>query len=98
MFLLSIIINVSRDRPNVNKVNNVFFRRTTTAEEAVQAVIEGVKDDDTQLLLTIFGPGSRKIIFSGDPVDDREGREWFIKRYEERGSGRSWRAGLGKMS
>ncbi len=49
-----------------------------------RAVIEGVKDDDTQSLLTIFGPGSRKIIFSGDPVEDREGREWFIKRYEEK--------------
>lgn len=53
-------------------------------EEAVQAVIDGVKADDTPSLLTIFGPGSRKIIRSGDPIEDREGREWFIKRYEEK--------------
>ena len=48
-------------------------------EEAVQAVIDGLKADDTQSLLTIFGPGSRKIILSGDPIEDREGRKWFIK-------------------
>jgi hypothetical protein len=56
----------------------------SSPEEAFQAVIDGVKADDTRSLLIIFGPGSRKIIRSGDPVEDLEGREWFIKRYEEK--------------
>jgi hypothetical protein len=56
----------------------------SSPEEAVQAVIEGVKADHTRSLLSIFGPGSRSLIRSGDPIEDREGREWFIKRYEEK--------------
>ena len=122
--------------------NGVYAKSSTqkifsSPEEAVQAVIDGVKADDTHSLLTIFGPGSRKIIRSGDPIEDRDGREWFIKHFEEKnrlaktpdqvtlflendewpfpiplvkteggwrfdtaggGSGKSWRAGLGKMS
>ncbi len=69
--------------------NGVYAKSTSqkifsSPKEAVQAVLEGVKADDTQSLLIIFGPGSRKIVLSGDPVEDREGREWFIKHYEEK--------------
>jgi hypothetical protein len=56
----------------------------SSPEKAVEAMVDAVKADDTQSLLTIFGPGSRHIILSGDPVEDKQGREWFVKHYEEK--------------
>lgn len=56
----------------------------SSPDEAVKAMVDAVKADDTKLLMTIFGPGSKAIIRSGDPVEDREGRAWFIKHYEEK--------------
>jgi hypothetical protein len=56
----------------------------SSPEEAVKAMVDAVKANDTKSLMTIFGPGSRHIILSGDPVEDRKGREWFVKHYEEK--------------
>jgi len=53
-------------------------------EKAVEAMVDAVKADDIQSLLAIFGSGSRHIILSGDPVEDKQGHEWFIKHYEEK--------------
>ncbi len=55
-----------------------------SAEKAVEAMVDAVKADNIQSLLAIFGPGSRHIILSGDPVEDKQGREWFVKHYEEK--------------
>ncbi len=56
----------------------------TSPEAAVKAMVEAVKAEDTKALVSIFGPGSRHIVLSGDPVEDRKGREWFVRRYEEK--------------
>jgi hypothetical protein len=56
----------------------------SSPEKAVEALAGAVKADDIQSLLVIFGPGSRHIILSGDPVEDKKGREWFVKHYEEK--------------
>ena len=56
----------------------------SSPDEAVKTMADAVKADDTKSLLTIFGPGSKAIIVSGDPVEDREGRAWFVKHYEEK--------------
>ena len=53
-------------------------------EKAVEALVEAVKADDIQSLVAIFGPGSRHLILSGDPVEDEKGRDWFVKHYEEK--------------
>jgi len=52
-------------------------------EEAVKALSDAVKGDDTEELLTIFGPEGKELISSGDKVADETGREHFIKAYEE---------------
>jgi hypothetical protein len=53
-------------------------------EEAVSALVEAVKKGDTKELLYLFGPASRDLIFSGDKVADKAGRERFTAAYEER--------------
>ena len=52
-------------------------------EEAVKALSDTVKGDDTKALLTIFGPAGKELIFSGDEVADKAGRDRFVKAYEE---------------
>jgi hypothetical protein len=56
----------------------------TSPDEAVKALVNVVKGDDTKELLQIFGPAGKEIIFSGDEVADKTGRNRFIKAYEER--------------
>ena len=51
--------------------------------EAVKALAEAVKGNDTNELLTIFGPSGKELVFSGDEVADKTGRGHFIKAYEE---------------
>lgn len=53
-------------------------------EEAVKALIVALKAGDTKVLSAIFGPGSKDIIFSGDPVEDKTGRDRFVSAYEEK--------------
>ncbi len=56
----------------------------SSPQDAVKAMAAAVKADDTKELLRIFGPGSKRIVLSGDPVEDKEGRQRFVKRYEEK--------------
>jgi hypothetical protein len=53
-------------------------------EEAVSALVEAVKKGDTKELMYLFGPASKDLIFSGDKVADKAGRERFTAAYEER--------------
>jgi hypothetical protein len=53
-------------------------------EEAVGALVGAVKSNDTKELLMILGPSGKELIFSGDEVADKSGRERFVKAYEEK--------------
>ena len=57
-----------------------------SAEEAVKAAIGAVKANDDKEVLAIFGPEAKEVIFSGDPVSDKERRERFIKAYDQKNS------------
>jgi len=57
-----------------------------SAEEAVQAFIAAETSNDNKALLAIFGPEANKLIFSGDPISDKERRTDFLKLYGERNS------------
>jgi hypothetical protein len=52
--------------------------------DAVQAMVNAVKDKDEKTLTAILGPGSRELIFSGDEVDDNVRRDLFLKLYGEK--------------
>jgi hypothetical protein len=59
-------------------------RTFASPEEAVKAMIEALKSNDVKALEAIFGPGSKDLISSGDPVADKTLRERFVKDYEEK--------------
>ena len=55
----------------------------SSPEEGVKALIDAAKKNDTKGILEILGPEAKSIIESGDPVADNEGRERFVKSYDE---------------
>ncbi|MBP1748511.1 MAG: hypothetical protein H6Q52_1050 [Deltaproteobacteria bacterium] len=55
-----------------------------SADEAVKALIEAAKTDDMKKLTAIFGPAGKEVLFSGDPVRDRAGRQEFLNAFEEK--------------
>jgi len=55
----------------------------TTPEEAVNAFLQALKDNNNQELLVIFGSEAEELIHSGDEVADQQRRAMFLKMYEE---------------
>jgi hypothetical protein len=53
-------------------------------EDAVSAMIDAVKKNDTKALLAVFGPGSKGLVSSGDEVADKTASEQFVARYDEK--------------
>jgi hypothetical protein len=53
-------------------------------EEAVKALVDALKAGDTKALSAIFGPKGKDLVFSGDPVADKSGRERFVALYEQK--------------
>jgi len=43
-----------------------------------------LKSNDVKALEAIFGPGSKDLLWSGDPVADQSGRERLLKLYEQK--------------
>jgi hypothetical protein len=52
-------------------------------DDASTAVYKAAKSGDTPGLLAIFGPDATDLIVSGDPVQDKAGRDKFAGQYEE---------------
>jgi len=52
-------------------------------EDAVQALVKAIKGNDKKEVAAIFGPEAKSLMSSGDPVEDREGGEQFVKAFEE---------------
>jgi hypothetical protein len=53
-------------------------------EEAFTAMVKAMKGQDAEELVAIFGPGSKKLVFSGDDLADKAVRDNFVKAYEEK--------------
>jgi hypothetical protein len=58
-------------------------RNFGSPEEAVKALVAAVKTGDVNAMQDVLGPGSQKLVQSGDATADRTGRERFLKAYGE---------------
>jgi hypothetical protein len=70
--------------PGPSRAETVKQRSFASPEEAVKVLVETLKSKDLKALETIFGPGSKDIVSSGDPVSDNERYDRFVKLYEEK--------------
>jgi len=55
-----------------------------TPEEAVKAVMTAARNNNDKELIAIFGPSAKDLIFSGDPVADKQRRELLLSKYDEK--------------
>lgn len=55
-----------------------------TPEEAVNMLLTAVTAGDLKELSNILGPDGKEIISSGDEVADKNGRDLFVRMYEEK--------------
>ena len=58
----------------------------SSPEEGVKAIIQAARDNNDKEMIAIFGPGGKDLIFSGDPVADKERRAKFLQAYDEKNS------------
>ena len=58
-------------------------REFASAEEAVDALLAATRADDAEGLVAILGSRGIKLIHSGDPIADRDGRQRFIAAYDQ---------------
>jgi hypothetical protein len=59
-------------------------RSFSTPQEAAQALIDAASNNDTEALLKLFGPAGRPIVVSGDPAEDKAGRDDFARMAREK--------------
>ncbi len=52
-----------------------------SAGKASHALVAALKADDQSTLLKILGPDAKDIVSSGDPVEDKDNRAEFVKKY-----------------
>ncbi len=55
-------------------------------DDALKALVAAVRDNNDKELVAILGPGSGDLISSGDTVDDKRGKERFLKAFDEKNS------------
>jgi hypothetical protein len=55
-----------------------------TPEGAVKSLVKALGENDEKKLSAIFGPEGKTLIFSGDEVADKTGRERFLQAYQEK--------------
>ncbi len=51
-----------------------------TPKEAADALVAAAEHNDTAALMKVLGPGSKDIVDSGDPAEDKTGRAQFAER------------------
>jgi hypothetical protein len=51
-------------------------------EDAAQALYASVKSDDVKSIYQVLGPGSAKLLYTGDPVADHQMRDRFVAAYD----------------
>jgi hypothetical protein len=55
----------------------------SSAEEAVEAAVTAARNNNEKEMVAIFGAGAKGLLFSADPVADKQRREEFLAAYAE---------------
>jgi len=75
--LVSVLVSCSK----ADKPDKPSAKAFASPDEASNALLEAAKASDADALLAIFGPDSKDIISSGDPVQDKNGVQAFAASY-----------------
>ncbi len=80
IFVLILLISSCHKSEQSDKSSVRVF---ATPEEAGNALQVSAKSDDQAALSEIFGPESKELLFSGDPVQDKTAAQTFVAKYDE---------------
>ena len=69
--------------PVVTKAKPAARQAFATPQQAAAALANAVRSEDLTQIHSVLGPGSGKVIHSGDPVQDAAGRKRFLEAYEK---------------
>lgn len=82
-FTAAFVLNPGRPVPARAETTIPDAARTfATPDEAVAALIDTMRRGDERALRAIFGPGSEKLIDSGDRIADAHARQKFLAAYD----------------
>lgn len=81
LFVL-IVSQVSCRRPETVSASKEAYKTFASPNEASSALFEATKSGNQAALLEIFGPEGKEILFSGDPVKDKNAMLAFVTAYE----------------
>src|SRR5579885_3562545 len=70
-------------RHRENTANSPAQKTFASPQAAGEALFDAAKSGDKEQLIAIFGPDSRNLLFSGDPVQDKNVREDFVGAYSQ---------------
>jgi hypothetical protein len=85
---------ISCSRPEIASSQPAETQKTfSSQEEASAAVVEAAKSGDRHALLAIFGPDAKDVLFSGDPVKDKDALQDFVAAYTQMHRWRPIKAG-----
>jgi len=82
--LLLAVVFMALVLPGLSAAATVKQRTFASPEEAVKAMGEALKSHDVKALEAIFGPGSKDLISSGDPVADRIEYDRVVNHLEQK--------------
>jgi len=94
--LLAIVLAMlSLSAPSGPVSGAVLAQRTfPSLDAATQALVDAIRSGNQTAMLAIFGPAGKGLVWSGDEVSDRRGRERFVTAYDEK---HSFEGGGGKV-
>ena len=88
--LALVILLVSCKKPEDSKPAQSTF---ASPAEAGAALVDAAKSGDQQAFLAIFGPEGKDVLFSGDPVKDKNALQDFVADYVQMNRWREIKAG-----
>jgi len=82
--IVLVALTAPRAAPPTPQTTGTTGQAFATADAAVTALVDAARADKLAQLKAILGPGSEKLLSSGDKVADAERRHKFIAAYDER--------------
>ena len=73
----------AEDAAKTNRAANIIQQTFAQPQEAAQALHDAMKSGDWKQIYAVLGPGSGKLIYSGDKVADAATRSEFVEAYEK---------------
>jgi len=82
VFISLVSCKKSEKKPEIVAAAKEAQRTFASPSEAGAALLEAAKSGDQASLLAIFGPDGKEVLFSGDPVKDKNAMNDFAAAYE----------------